>query len=135
MGTGSAVLAIGAARLWPTARVLAVDNDPIAVRVAAENVQINGVDARVSCRVGDGYAGPEVRRRAPYDIILANILADPLIEMAGDLARLLRPGGDAILSGLLDRQADAVVAAHRRHGLRLRRRRDIGPWTTLLLRR
>jgi ribosomal protein L11 methyltransferase len=135
MGTGSAVLAIGAARLWPTARILAIDNDPIAVRVAAENVRVNRVDARVRCLVGDGYGGLEVRRRGPYDVILANILADPLIEMAGDLARLLRRGGDAILSGLLDRQADAVIAAHRRRGMRLLRRRDIGPWTTLMLRR
>jgi ribosomal protein L11 methyltransferase len=135
LGCGSAVLAIGAARCWPQARIVAADNDPIAVRVATENLRINRVTLRVRPVVSEGYAAPALRRAAPFDLILANILADPLIELAPDLRRHLAPAGHAVLSGLLDRQADEVVAAHRRQGLRLLHRRDIGPWTTLLLRR
>ena len=134
LGCGSAVLAIAAARLWPAARVLAADNDPVAVRVAAANVRINRVASRVETLVSEGYAASAIRRAAPFELILANILADPLIELAPALARHLAPGGHAILSGLLDRQAEAVTAAHARHGVRLVHRRDIGPWTTLLLR-
>lgn len=133
LGCGSAVLAIAAARLWPTARIIAADNDPVAARVAAANVRINGVSSRVRTLVSEGYAAPAIRRAA-FDLILANILADPLIELAPALARHLAPGGHAVLSGLLDRQAEAVTQAHRRHGLRLVHRRDIGPWTTLTLR-
>jgi ribosomal protein L11 methyltransferase len=134
LGCGSAVLAIAAAKLWPTARVLAADNDPVAVRVAAANVRINGVASRVRTLVSEGYAAGAIRRAAPFDLILANILADPLIELAPALARHLASGGHAVLSGLLDRQAEAVTAAHTRHGPRLTHRRDIGPWTTLVLR-
>jgi ribosomal protein L11 methyltransferase len=135
LGCGSAVLAIAAARRWPTARIIAADNDPIAVRVAAENLAINGVTARVRALVSEGYAAPALGRAAPFDLILANILADPLIELAHDLRHHLAPRGHAVLSGLLDRQADAVIAAHARQGVRAVGRRDIGPWTTLLLRR
>jgi ribosomal protein L11 methyltransferase len=135
LGCGSAVLAIAAARQWPTARVLAADNDPVAVRVASENLRINRVATRVRALVSEGYAAPALRRHAPFELILANILADPLIELAPALAAHLARPGHAILSGLLDRQADAVTAAHRRHGLRLLHRHDIGPWTTLLLRK
>jgi ribosomal protein L11 methyltransferase len=134
LGCGSAVLAIAAAKLWPTARILAADNDPVAVRVAAANVRINRVASRVRTLVSEGYAAPAIGRAAPFDLILANILSDPLIELAPSLARHLAPGGHAVLSGLLDRQAEAVTAAHTRQGLRLAHRRDIGPWTTLVLR-
>ena len=134
LGCGSAVLAIGAAKLWPTARILAADNDSVAVRVAAANVRINRVPTRIRTLVSEGYAAPAIGRAGPFDLILANILADPLIELAPALARHLAAGGHAVLSGLLDRQAEAVTAAHTRHGLRLIRRRDIGPWTTLVLR-
>ncbi|HMR34181.1 MAG TPA: 50S ribosomal protein L11 methyltransferase [Geminicoccaceae bacterium] len=134
LGCGSAVLAIAAARLWPTARVLAADNDSVAVRVAAANVRINDVASHVRTLVSEGYAASAIRHAAPFDLILANILADPLIELAPALARHLAPGGHAVLSGLLDRQAEAVAVAHTRRGLRLVHRRDIGPWTTLLLR-
>jgi ribosomal protein L11 methyltransferase len=135
MGCGSAVLAIAAAKLWPTARALAVDSDPVAVRVARENAHINRVAARVRVVVSEGYAAPAVRRAAPFDLIVANILADPLIAMAGGLRRHLARRGHAILSGLLDRQAEAVLAAHRAHGLRLVERYDLGSWATLVLRR
>lgn len=134
VGCGSGVLAIAAAKCWP-ARVVAVDNDPIAVRVAEQNLRLNGVAEHVRAVVADGYRHSLVRRRAPFDLILANILADPLIEFAPALARHLAPGGWAVLSGLLDRQAAAVLAAHAEHGLRTVGRIDQGPWTALILRR
>lgn len=134
LGCGSGVLAIAAARCWPAARIVAVDNDRVAVRVAAENVRLNLPSSHVRVELADGYRHPAVVRGGPFDLILANILADPLIALAGDLARYLAPGGRAVLSGLLDRQAPAVLTAHRHHGLRLATRLDDGPWTALVLR-
>ena len=81
--------------------------------------ELNGVASHVQVENAEGYAHPVVRRWRPFDLILANILADPLIELAPALRRHLAPDGRAVLSGLLDRQADAVVAAHRREGLEL----------------
>lgn len=132
LGCGSGVLAIAAAKCWP-ARVLAVDNDPIAVRVAHGNAALNGVARHVRVEQAEGYAHALVRRTRPFDLVLANILADPLIELAPALRAHLAPGGRAVLSGLLDRQADAVVAAHRRQGLRLIAEERCGPWMALVL--
>jgi len=135
MGCGSAILAIAACRADRHSRAVAVDNDPLAVRVAAENVRRNHVAGRVITLVAEGYADPAIRRAGPYDLIFANILADPLIAMAGDLRRHLAPGGVAVLSGLLERQATAVLAAHRAHGLREIARIERQPWVALVLRR
>jgi len=132
VGCGSGILAIAAARCWP-ATALAVDNDPDAVTVAGANARKNGVGHRIRTAQSDGYRSREVRAGAPYDLILANILADPLCEMARDLARHLAPGGSAILAGLFDRQAPRVIKVHRAAGLRLRARRDLNIWTTLVL--
>ncbi len=132
LGCGSGVLAIAIAKLWPVP-VLAVDNDQTAVRVAAENARINGVATRLRCTASDGYRSAVVVRRAPYDLIVANILAAPLAAMAGDLARCLAPGGVAVLSGLLAAQDRIVLAPHRGHGLRLRSRILVGDWVTLLV--
>ena len=132
VGCGSGVLAIAAAKCWP-ARVLAVDNDPIAVRVARTNVGLNGVARHVRVEQAESYGHSAVRHSRPFDLILANILADPLVELAPALARHLAPGGHAVLSGLLDRQAEAVVAAHRREGLQLVGRIALGPWMALVL--
>jgi ribosomal protein L11 methyltransferase len=132
MGCGSGILAIAAAKCWP-ARVLAVDNDPQAVAVARDNARDNGVAERVRARWSEGYRSAAVRSAGHYDLIFANILADPLCAMARDLARHLAPGGSAILSGLLDLQAAAVIAAHRAAGLRLRRRIQLESWSTLVL--
>jgi len=130
LGCGSAILAIAIARLWPNARITAADNDPRAVATAAENLAGNGVAGNVAAVGGDGYAS---LAGETFDLIAANILAGPLIAMAGDLARHLSPGGAAVLSGLLADQADDVLAAHAAHGRRLLNRRDIGEWTTLTL--
>lgn len=132
VGCGSGVLAIAAAKCWP-ARALAVDFDPTAVRVAAENAILNGVGKHLQTAVSDGFASAEVRAAAPYDLIFLNILADPLIQMAPDVARALAPGGTVVLSGLLDRQAPAVLTAYRTWRLRQAFRVDLGLWATLVL--
>lgn len=132
VGCGSGILAIAAAKCWP-ARVLAVDNDPQAVAVAQENARQNTVAGRMRVRCSEGYRSPAVRAAGPYDLVFANILANPLCDMARDLARHLAPGGSAILSGLFDRQAPRVIEAHRAVGLRLRRCIQLEIWTTLVL--
>ncbi len=134
MGCGSGLLAIAMARLWRRP-VLAVDKDRQAVAVTRENAGLNRVRPLVRARLGEGYRGPEVARRGPYDLIVANILAGPLAAMAPELARHLAPGGVAVLSGLLSRQQVSVLAAHRAQGLRLAGRIELGGWTTLVLRR
>jgi ribosomal protein L11 methyltransferase len=131
LGCGAGILAIAAAKCWP-ARVVAADNDPVAVAVARDNAASNGV-ARVRCMTSDGYGSAALRAAGPFDLILANILADPLCAMARETARNLAPSGTAVLSGLLDRQADRVLAAHRVFGLRLRKQIGDGPWVTLVL--
>ena len=134
LGCGSGILAIAAARLWP-ARVIAADNDPVAVGVARANALRNGVGHRIRTVASEGYRNPRVRAGGPYELIVANILADPLCELARATAGHLAPGGIAVLSGLLDRQALRVLEAHRRHRLALQARIDVSIWTTLVLRR
>jgi len=135
MGCGSAILAIAALKCWPTARAYACDMDADSVRAAGANGRENGVAERLRTAVCDGYDRPELQRADRFDLVLANILAGPLAEMAPDLAHTLAPGGHAVLSGLLNAQAHQVVAAHRRQGLVLESRRDVGPWSTLVFRR
>jgi len=132
LGCGSAILAIAMARLWPT-RVLAVDNDRDSLRLARVYVRDNGATARVRVNASDGYGGRAVRLGRPYDLIVANILAEPLCAMAHDLRRHLAPGGVALLSGLLIGQEQGVLARHRAEGLTLRRRLHLGAWSTLVL--
>ena len=134
LGCGSGILAIAAARLW-TARVIAADIDPVAVAVARANAERNGVGHRIRGLASDGYGNPLVRAGGPYQLIVANILADPLCALARATARHLAPGGALVLSGLLDRQAPRVLEAHRRHHLALQARIDVTIWTTLVLRR
>jgi ribosomal protein L11 methyltransferase len=131
VGCGSGILAIAAAKWWP-AQVLAVDNDLDAVAVARDNAGRNGA-RRVRTARSEGYRSREVRAGVPYDLILANILADPLCAMAPALARHLAPGGTAILGGLFETQAARVVEAHRAAGLRLQHRFQLDQWTTLVL--
>ncbi|GAB5471545.1 MAG: 50S ribosomal protein L11 methyltransferase [Rhodospirillales bacterium] len=134
MGCGSGILGMAAAKLWPC-RVVAADIHAQSVRVAAENADLNGVAGQVTAVESDGYAAPEVTAGAPYDLIFANILAKPLIGLAPDLARHLAPGGVAILAGLLTREGEAVLAAHRAAGLKLRSAQDLGTWRCLVLER
>ena len=132
LGTGSGILAIAAARLWRR-RVRAVDIEPWSVRLARRNARRNGVGRLVDARLADGWHSRFVRAGAPYDLVLANILARPLSLMAKDLAAHLAPGGTAVLSGLLAGQARGVLAAHRRAGLVLARRIEEESWTTLVV--
>lgn len=134
MGCGSGILAFAAARLWRVP-VLAVDVDPEAVRVARLNARANQVGRWVTARAGDGYADRRVRAGGPYDLIVANILARPLVGMARDMAANLAPGGLAVLAGLLTRQQAQVLAAHRTNGLELVERVPVGDWPTLVLRK
>jgi ribosomal protein L11 methyltransferase len=135
MGTGSGILSIAVAKLVPTARVTAVDIDEESARVAALNARINGVVGRIRAVQGNGYRSPLAARGPRFDLIIANILARPLIRMAPSLKSRLAPGGTAILSGLLRRQEAAVLGAHEAMGLRLVARKPIGEWMTLILRR
>ena len=132
IGTGTGILAMAAAKMWRR-RVVARDIDREAVRVAARNAAVNGVAELIDLRRSPAYRGLGRSRR--FDLVFANILARPLILMAGGLAGALAPGGVAVLSGLLGRQERAVLAAHRaRHFFLLRRIRRAG-WHTLVLAR
>ena len=134
LGTGTGILAMAASRLLHRP-VRATDLDPWSVRTARANVGLNGVGRRVSVMRSDGWRSAWVRGGAPYDLVLANILAGPLTRMARPMAAHLAHGGTAILSGLLRRQSAWVLAAHRRHGMTLERRLHEGGWATLVLRR
>lgn len=134
LGTGSAVLAIGLAKL-ARVPVLATDIDPVAVRVAKANVVANGVAPFVTSVTAVGFAAPGIRARAPFDLIVANILAGPLMRLAPQFARHLARRGDIVLSGILVSQRDAVLAAFRVQGLFHRRTLVIGDWVTLHLAR
>ncbi len=132
LGCGSGILAIAMAKAWQ-APVVAADIDPDAVRVAEANARLNGVAGRVRFGCGSGYRVPAIAAGAPYDLIVANILARPLARLAGDLARHLSPSGVAVLAGLLAGDANRVIAAHRTFGLRLARMLVLDGWATLVL--
>lgn len=134
MGCGSGVLAMAAAKLWPC-RVLGVDNDAPSIRVAQENLKANGVADAVTLLCGDGFRDARVRKGGPYELILANILAEPLCRMAEDVKRHLAPGGFVILSGLLTTQERQVTARYRAAGLTLVTRYRLAEWSTLVLKR
>jgi ribosomal protein L11 methyltransferase len=134
IGTGTGILAFGVARLCRVA-VLAGDNDRDAVRVARETAQHNKLSRQVRILLSDGYRAKAIRDGAPYDVVTANILANPLIELAPDLARVLAKNGHAVLSGLLREQEKDVLAAHEAAGLALDFRLRLGDWSVLVLRK
>ena len=134
LGCGTAVLAMSAARMG-AASVLASDIDPVAVEVALANVKANGLEGRVGCVESIGFDSPVVQAGAPFDLIFANILKGPLIELAPDIAAHLASGGLAILSGLLIEQADEIVEVYQAQGFDLQTREDLGEWSALMLRR
>jgi ribosomal protein L11 methyltransferase len=134
IGCGTAVLAMAAAKVWP-GMVIASDIDAVAVEVAEANVAANDLTGRVHCLEATGFDHPEIAAGAPYDLIFANILMAPLIALAPEMARHIAPGGHAILSGILNEQAEAVQAAYVTAGFDPVTRDDLGEWTTLTLRR
>lgn len=132
LGTGTGLLAFAARRLWPGARVSATDIDPVAVEVARANMAANGLDG-IDLLVADGARDERIMAGAPYDLVVANILAGPLIAMAAEVARVAAPGGRVLLAGLLSTQAEAVLAAYAAQGCAEQRRLVRGDWTVLLL--
>ncbi|MFL6734153.1 MAG: 50S ribosomal protein L11 methyltransferase [Sphingomicrobium sp.] len=137
VGTGTGLLAFGALALWPEAKCIATDIDPISIDVTRENAAINGVkpghgQGELLLAVADGMNSPMLSARAPFDLVIANILAGPLIELAPDFVTSMASGSTILLAGLLDTQADKVVEAYLDLGLSLTRRGP-GEWPTLLL--
>jgi ribosomal protein L11 methyltransferase len=134
LGTGSGVLAIALAKVLRKP-VLATDIDPVAVRVAAANAALNRVGHLVRAETAAGVRHPAIRGRAPFDLVVANILAEPLVRLAPQLAPLIAPGGTLVLSGLLPHQRERVVAAYGGQGIRLRGAKIFAGWAVLLLQR
>ena len=138
MGCGSGILSIAMAKTWPV-HVVAADVDLEAVRVTASNAKRNGVALLISGIYSRGYNSRRIKLGGPYDLITANIFTRPLIAMARDLGRNLRHknkgGGMVILSGLLERDGQRIIAAHQSHGLALRYRVVLDGWLTMVLQR
>lgn len=139
VGTGSGLLAFAALALWPEARATASDIDAIAIDVARENAAANAVaigsgGGAVALIVADGIADPAIAARAPFDLVIANILAQPLIDLAPAIADACASGGAVILAGLLDHQAESVLEAYACAAMHLADR-IAGEWPTLLLRK
>jgi ribosomal protein L11 methyltransferase len=132
IGCGTAVLAMAAARIWPDT-VLASDVDAVAVEVADANVAANGLEGSVRCLEATGFDHPELGSAAPFDLVFANILKGPLLALAPEVASHAQGGGKVILSGILNEQADDVIAVYARVGINLDHREEIGEWTTLTL--
>ncbi|MBT1510513.1 50S ribosomal protein L11 methyltransferase [Bradyrhizobium sp. SRL28] len=134
LGTGTGVLAIAAARALHE-KILASDIDPPSVQVARENARLNVSGHLVQAIRATGFAAPQFVAAAPFDLVLANILANPLRQLAGPMARHLAPSALVILSGLLTHQAPGVIAAYRARGLVPVRHLRIDGWSSLLLRK
>jgi ribosomal protein L11 methyltransferase len=137
IGTGTGLLAFAALALWPEAKCIATDIDSQAIDVARENAAINGVTlghgaGELLLAVADGMTSPMLSARSPFDLIIANILAGPLIELAPDFAKALAHHGKVMLAGLLQAQADAVIAAYEALGLKVADRSP-GEWPVLVL--
>jgi len=140
IGTGTGLLAFAASALWPGARMIASDIDPVCESVVAENARLNTVQlgtgrGQVAMVTAEGADHTLIQRRAPYDLIMANILAGPLIGLAGDFADLAAPRCNLLLAGLLETQEPAVRAAYRTAGFRLAARLVNGDWSILWLRK
>lgn len=140
VGTGTGLLAFAAMALWPAARAVASDIDPVAVEVAHANAVVNGIPVgrargQIELVAAPGLDHLRLKARAPYDLVAANILAGPLIELAPQIAGAVAPGGTLVLAGLLDHQEGRVLAAYRRQGLLPRFTVRQGEWPTLVLRK
>lgn len=132
IGTGTGLLAFAAAHLWPGAAIVATDIDPVAVEVTRANAAANGI-AGLTLVVADGTLDPAVTAPAPYDLVIANILAGPLVSMAPELAAIAAPGATIVLAGLLETQREAVVAAYAACGCAVAEVDRRGDWTVLRL--
>lgn len=140
IGTGTGLLAFAAQHLWPRAYATASDIDPVCGPAVADNAARNGImmgqrPGTLAMFIAEGLDDADLQRRGPYDLVIANILAGPLIDLAPDIAAVTQPQGQAVLSGLLGTQAEAVARAYRAQGFRLAQRMDLGDWTVLRLRK
>ena len=133
IGCGTAVLAMAAKRVWPEAMAVASDIDPVAVDVARANLKANHMEGAVETVQAAGFGHPKLSGSAQFDLIFANILKGPLVELAPDMARAIVPGGTVILSGILKEQAEDVVYHYEQVGFNLTNREDIIDWSTLIL--
>jgi len=134
LGCGSGILALAMARRWGR-KVLAADIDPDAVATTRDNAQLNNASHLVRPVRSNGVKSGAVKRNGPYGIIVANILARPIIDMARDIKRVLRPGGTLILAGFTENQENSVRAAYQRRDYHLVRKEGSDGWTTLVLTR
>ncbi|MEC8630148.1 MAG: 50S ribosomal protein L11 methyltransferase [Pseudomonadota bacterium] len=132
IGCGTAVLAMAAAKIWDGV-MMASDIDQVAVDVAEANVTANDLEGRVKCVEAAGFDHPDLQAKAPFDLVFANILKGPLIALSPDMASNIQSGGYAILSGILNPQADEVVATYGENGFTVVNREEITDWTCLLL--
>lgn len=132
IGTGTGVLAIALTKRTHLP-VIATDIDPIAVQITKENARLNNVTTRIISVLAAGMASREISDNGPYDLIVANILARPLADMAPAIARAAMPGAAIILSGILTRQAARVIAAYTMQGIIFKKRITRGEWVTLIL--
>lgn len=135
LGCGSGVLAIAVAKALPAAHIIATDLDAQSVKVAAENMRLNGVASRIATTCASGLDHAWLRQSPPFDLLIANILAGPLIHLAPAIARKVARGGTLLLSGILIPQAPQVLAAYRTSGFDLVRHDRVTGWSTLTLRR
>ncbi|MEE6207323.1 MAG: 50S ribosomal protein L11 methyltransferase [Alphaproteobacteria bacterium] len=135
VGTGSGILSLAAAKIWPQSQIVAVDIDDESVAVTKQNAIDNGVETQITAIYSDGYQAKTVKENAPYDVILANILARPLIAMAEDMAKHLKIGGYAVISGFIEDQVDWVVEAHENFGLHLQKVYEADNWRAALLKK
>ena len=132
LGTGTGILALALARAVPSARILATDIEPVAIRMSEINRRGNGIGAAVTTLLADGLDHPAIRQAAPYDLVLANILPDPLCRLAGDIIAAMAPGAPLIIAGLRTGEAARLISAYRSRGLVLIRRYRAKEWASLL---
>lgn len=133
IGTGSGILSLCASKLWPSSKILASDIDDEAVIVTTSNAQTNNLQHQIDAIQSDGYQNSTIKNFAPCDLILSNILANPLIAFSSDLSSHLKTGGYCILSGFVEEQVDDVIKAHTDQGLRLIKLYSLDNWRAALM--
>ena len=140
IGTGTGLLAFAALALWPHAKATGSDIDAVCAPVVEDNAAMNGIPigagpGEMTMVIADGMDHPLLHIRGPYDLLIANILAGPLVELAPDFAAVTSPGGSLLLAGLLQTQEAQVRTAYRKQGFRLARRVTNGDWSILWMRK
>ena len=132
IGCGTGILSMAANHLWGC-KILASDNDAVAVEVTLENTRANLMESQIICTVAEGFEHSSHKERSPFDLVIANILLNPLIGLAQDVNKHLKEGGAAILSGIMLNQEQQLSAGYEKHGFRVEDRIVLDEWVTLLL--